>query len=887
MENRLHLTRVKLEQFRKFDGSIEVAGMEPGLNILHGPQETGKSTLVAAIRAAFLERCGSSVHADYQPTGNTGATPTVELDFAYDGTNYKLAKTFVHKTRCDLEAGAGNRFNGAQAEDMLGDLLGFGFSAKGKNSTDRLGVPGLLWVEQGRHEVSAAIRNASDRLSKTLQQGVGEMTSTTGDALIERIQQERAQLLTDGGKARKGSPLFEAQESVKHLEQEAKDLETKVDAYRARVDEYAQVMPQIKGMEEQKPWERHRDQADQAKEALGACQQLTSNHKRAEDALRAATRHHEVLEEALQNARRERDELAEREIEATRANESLEHVAQLEAQAKERVDQATEDQRSAREQFLLAKAARRRQELGHTVEDLRARLLRDRETFNTAELIEADLRDHLQAQSTLGIEEGDVSELRSLVDDLRIANATIEGAATRLEFDLVGTSAASLDGQALSGTGGLLLTDRSTLVIDGVGTLVITPGGDELTRLRSEIERLGSERDEMLARLHVADLTAAETQLHGYLEAVSSTDAARQRLTDLVPSGVTALKSSIEIDTGKHAAIEAELATLPEPPATAISFEEAEHNEEEANNCVTVASDARSETAGTRATQLALVERLRREIATTKSRLVAPGAVLKLREQEAGLLEAAARIETCTREERELREQLAHADPDGLELQVQRFRNAERESRKRYTELKTRKDGLEATLYNDEAFGLEERLAEQVQQLEAARRRLDQYERRARALDHLLERMESHRRRMTERLTAPLKQAVQPYLDILLPGASPELSIDESMAPRHLTRQAGTTGATLPVDALSYGTQEQLSLVTRLAYASLLAGQGHPAMVMLDDALTHSDKDRLELMKRVMLMAATSCQIMLFTCQPERWEDTGAPMFDLRALAAR
>jgi hypothetical protein len=48
------------------------------------------------------------------------------------------------------------------------------------------------------------------------------------------------------------------------------------------------------------------------------------------------------------------------------------------------------------------------------------------------------------------------------------------------------------------------------------------------------------------------------------------------------------------------------------------------------------------------------------------------------------------------------------------------------------------------------------------------------------------------------------------------------------------------------VDCLSGGMREQLSVLTRLAFARLLTRDGRPAPVILDDALVYSDDDRIE-----------------------------------------
>jgi uncharacterized protein YhaN len=77
------------------------------------------------------------------------------------------------------------------------------------------------------------------------------------------------------------------------------------------------------------------------------------------------------------------------------------------------------------------------------------------------------------------------------------------------------------------------------------------------------------------------------------------------------------------------------------------------------------------------------------------------------------------------------------------------------------------------------------------------------------------------------------------------------------------------------VDALSFGAREQLHLISRFAYADLLAAAGKPTLLILDDALVHSDDSRLAQMKRVIFDSAQRHQVLLFTCHPNVWRDVG------------
>ena len=67
----MKLRALELEQFRKFDRPIRIAGMTDGLNLVIGPNEMGKSTLFAALEAVLFERHRSQAQAvkSLQPAG--------------------------------------------------------------------------------------------------------------------------------------------------------------------------------------------------------------------------------------------------------------------------------------------------------------------------------------------------------------------------------------------------------------------------------------------------------------------------------------------------------------------------------------------------------------------------------------------------------------------------------------------------------------------------------------------------------------------------------------------------------------------------------------------------------------------------------------------------
>lgn len=175
------------------------------------------------------------------------------------------------------------------------------------------------------------------------------------------------------------------------------------------------------------------------------------------------------------------------------------------------------------------------------------------------------------------------------------------------------------------------------------------------------------------------------------------------------------------------------------------------------------------------------------------------------------------------------------------------------------------------------AEGLEEQRNELAARLEHVNRRYEELDRRARALNLLLDLLQTKRQVLTKRLQAPLQKHLDRYLGLLFPRTT--LEVDEQLRPGTFTRD-NELGE---INELSFGAREQMGLISRLAYADLLQEAGRPTLIILDDTLVHTDTDRLEAMKRILFDAASRHQILLFTCHPERWHDLGVLPVDLQA----
>ena len=178
------------------------------------------------------------------------------------------------------------------------------------------------------------------------------------------------------------------------------------------------------------------------------------------------------------------------------------------------------------------------------------------------------------------------------------------------------------------------------------------------------------------------------------------------------------------------------------------------------------------------------------------------------------------------------------------------------------TEVQTR-----LKIYGEE--GLHEKLHVAQSRFERLEKNNVSLFRRAAAAKVLFETMREEREKARRAYVAPLKEKIE-HLGRLVFDDSFQVEISEELQIASRTAK----GVTVPFDSLSGGTREQLSLMFRLACSMIVAKDGGTPLI-LDDALGYTDPERLRLMGAVLAKAAKECQVIIFTCVPDRYSNVG------------
>jgi DNA repair exonuclease SbcCD ATPase subunit len=308
-----------------------------GLNVLYGPNDLGKSTLVEAIRVAFLLSPQSAASADFRPWG-TDLTPKVVVEFEFAGAVWRITKEFAIAPRGTALLERKNDSEewqevatGRAVEGKLREIIAWGIRGPGGKGAPR-GLPEsyLSTAFLARQDAVTRILEASpaddgtDSGLKLITQALGAMGQDPRvGGLLQRLQEDIDRVFTNNGLLRhtvdspiecicrqredKRSELGRLQESVRKsqaIETEIRKLREAELVLKRRVELLKQVKSATDTVEKLR---QHEDSLAQARRDLEQAERALADsegkYQRANEAMKQT-------EQALQQACEKRDKLA-------------------------------------------------------------------------------------------------------------------------------------------------------------------------------------------------------------------------------------------------------------------------------------------------------------------------------------------------------------------------------------------------------------------------------------------------------------------------------------------------------------------------------------------------------------------------------------------------
>ncbi|MGH7056757.1 MAG: ATP-binding protein, partial [Acetobacteraceae bacterium] len=488
-----------------------------------------------------------------------------------------------------------------------------------------------------------------------------------------------------------------------------------------------------------------------------------------------------------------------------------------------------------------------------------------------------------------------LERIHAVAKELEIVKGRLGAAATTIIFEMDGAalSGIEIDGKPLSPESPALRAVEAThIAIPGRGTITVEPAIKDRDKLLARRRDTAAKLEAALHEAGAASVEDAEQQCARRRDALKEAELAGQEAmlhapaTDGCEAGAQALADYIEGTRLLLVHEKAEL-RLPELPPRSEAQTALRTAEEKASRVRQAVQTARAELAGPEETAQRLAAELGGASARhDDARAKCDELLAKYRGAEETLPTSA--LETAV----EVAHSALSAQQAGLsafeaerteetlpqlDARIGRLENAVRERSARLADVRVEISRLKFRIEDREGAGLDEEIEEKRRETELCERECEELGREVDTLELLLSTLRAAEREAKERYLSPVLRRVRPYLDAMFPGA--QLTVDENLEIIGLVRDAGYEEN---FHRLSMGTQEQIAVLVRLAFAEMLAALGHPASIILDDALVFSDDRRMKLMFDILNMAARKVQIIILTCREQLFEGLGARRLTLK-----
>ena len=849
----MKIRALRVAECGRFVEPVALEGLSGGLDLLIGPNEAGKSTLLKALRLALLtsHRSAKAELGELKPY--RGGSPLIEIELEIGNERWRVRKRFLAERMAEVTSlSTGTLMRGSDAETKLEQLLDL------KSGVGRFP---LLWLAQGALLAEPGPDEAGE---STLRAAIArEVTSAAGGEggrrIRTRVQAALGEFLTPG----RGQPTGRYRDAIREVETAAAEVDkcrrlySEVEGLLDRLANLGDASAKLSdpvaragrsrriGDAEARLRLAHEDIAarDQARVAVA---EARVKHASSTAAARSLT--DKLGELASIFARAEADASVARELEhrlrvAESANEDAAGVAE---RARSALDAAEAD-------LKRATALARYQELA-------GRVARARGGGARIGALEERLRGE-------PLDEASVREARALSSSLAEAAARLEASSSAVKVDYEGDTAPRIvvDGRPILAGERLVAFGRLVLHIPGIGHVTVEPAAS------SDRQRLLARQDEhrsalalILAGWCATDLAELERRHTSARETAAELAEARAALSVAAPDGLARLEEEIaafplNVDNARQSSPGPDRQQLAD---TASSLRDALQAADAALRQSTATGEALRREAAVHASRVEERDRRRAEV---ESGLPTVAERDRLRADAQSAADTASRgLDEALR----IEAAWAQRTPDTaalavLEAEVGEARREQHRAEQEEAALASERARLEGMLEAARREDVVARLAElESESARVCARHADLAEEVA-ALKLLDGELATEEARLRDSYLAPVLARLTPYVDLVFPQAAIQLGDKYAVAGLVRNEREET------LRHLSDGTREQIAVLTRLAFARLLADQGMGAPLVLDDVLVYSDDYRIGAMHRALEAAAEAHQVIVLSCREQ------------------
>ncbi|PXA97512.1 DNA-binding protein [Nostoc sp. 3335mG] len=869
----MKLRALRLHNVKRFAGrGVAIENIGDGVNVLTAANEFGKSTSFEALHALFFQPHTGTPNSVKLLRPYAGGNPLVEADIETENGTFRLTKQF-HGGRFARVTELGNNRLIAQADEAEAFIAELTKGGAG-------GPAGLLWVRQGMTGIdrrSASEEESERRVRETLLSSVqGEVEALTGGRRMAEIlmacEDALGRLVTSTLRPKAGGPYAEAIDERDRLDALEGQLAADVDTLRDALDRRRLAMRRLAELEAP-------EEVEARALAIRAAEETCQSARSHRDALRAAEADLALAAEQHRAAANAIEQFETALARAAQIDGQSAVAAQRLALAQKRHAAVLAESERLQAEVQAAEAAERqarenksRLDAAQAARDAAERFEAASEALRQAEAIRARIETGQAQLAAMVVPETAVQQLEKLDLDLARLRAVRSATLPSLRMDYTHSSDASvtLAGKPLQHEGEHSFSGTVELDIADVGRLTIR--SQHVDDAAGAISVVEDEIRGLLASMGVETLELARQRRSAARDKSDTLALDRQLLAQLAPDGVEALRETVaRLDARRGEALEIkfDVTTVIEALGAAEAGVVASRNAVREARPMIDSSQAELVEAS------AALAKLQADLQALDSQLGAADDRSERRQMLAARLEECRqRLHSCGAAVEPLR---AHVeDLQAAELTLDRLRKVSAAAAQEIVQNKETLADLNGQIRTQADRAVEENWQETRELLAAARERALRYETEVKTLDRLRKALTDARSAARDLYLKPVITELRPLIGLLFDDVSVAFN-ETTLLPETVLRN----GQEEDVDRLSGGMREQLSILTRLAFARLLARNGGPAPVILDDALVYSDDDRIERMFDALHRQSRDQQILVFSCRQRAFSRLGGNVLSM------
>jgi DNA repair protein SbcC/Rad50 len=894
----MNIQTIQLENWKKFTEPVEI-NLKEGLNVLYGPNESGKTTLIDSVITTFYSKHTSNSHKikSLKPWG-TSLHPRSSISFTKNGQEYRISKEFYEKKSLleKMDQGSWIRIaEGDQADKQLMELVGGQMPARGDTKPEYWGLGQTLWMVQGTPIIQEEL---NDETRSSMQKMVGATIESVEEKnILKRINTRFLENFSPKKKElKKKSQLGILNEEIIHLKNEINISQANIlkketlmrtlgdnkillkknkSNLEAALNEKSKLALRV---EEAHHHQRNREKLESELNELKT--EFVTIKERLDEINMGKTEIDKIMESCddtnlqLDPLKSESDKLNHKMEDETTAIRNLDEKISIHMEEKRIVGIAhtavMDEQALDEKKIQLNEINHIKDDLKITKEKFDSILVPDNEEFQKIEILSQDIHDAKTSLNAIGLNIKVTSQNSMSGNILRDREKT--------SFHLDGESSTWTALQSLK------------IEIDDMGLIEVTSGSQDVQEMTERLENLKTQYQELIAPYPNNDLVQLKSQIKQEESLKNDIKWLETQLNQKCKKGEDELLNEIkslenriksnwdkippeseytECEGKDKTRVREELSlkiNLIEDVLNYLQKDRQKLNQILENDRKTIKNTA--DIIVDLKTQLHGNNQRKKEIENRLNRLTEDG--LSIEEREYELDQISLKIEQKERvltvylgelEEKEIRPLKAFA---GLKTKVERLDDEIRKQEISHAGMERELSLLMAQ--STDSSVIEEKLS----QLKIQEKELETDV----AAIKLLYNLTSYYQDNTiSKLAEPLETRVTADLKRLL-GPKYALKFDSKMKPESVD----ANGEDASLDLLSFGTQEQVWCLFRLALGSILSN-GEKQLVVLDDPLVNTDPVRMHHALEILEENAQNMQVVVVTCDVDKYNSLSEANF--------